>query len=75
MQGMKGVGESFRPSRIGVMRFLLALLALATFILPYQFAYAGTGAPKILNYQGRLMDSSGNLLGGTGTPYCFRFSL
>jgi hypothetical protein len=39
---------------------------------PAQSAY---GVPEQISYQGRLTDTSGNPLGGTGTPYCFRYSI
>lgn len=53
--------------------FLYLSFAARVFELPQ--AKSAAGIPKLMSYQGVLTDSSGNKLGGTGTTYCFRYSI
>jgi hypothetical protein len=54
---------------------LAVVLVFMLLFSSYSLVSAATGVPKILNFQGRLMDENGTLLGGAGTDFCFKFSL
>jgi hypothetical protein len=78
------VSFSYAARRKAVLFFVLAAEAILSFfvyvslsahILWPEKSKAATGVANVLSYEGRLMDASGNPLGGTGEPYCFRFSI
>lgn len=79
-----GVRLTRRSNRWWRLAFILAAegvlsafvyMSLAAHILWPEDSKAATGVSAMLSYEGRLMDASGNPLGGTGTPYCFRYSI
>ncbi|MEK7480974.1 MAG: hypothetical protein AAB604_02645, partial [Patescibacteria group bacterium] len=54
---------------------LFAIFIVGVFLVLPFFVFAARGIPEILHYQGRLLNASGSLLGGSGTSHCFRFSI
>src|SRR3989344_7583906 len=54
---------------------LLILLIGVLCFLSWKFSFAASGVPTILSYQGRLTNGSGDLLGGSGTTFYFKFSI
>src|SRR3989338_6451768 len=77
VSGKGGTKYALFPSKM--RKFYLLLLALVlggvAIFSNTSTVFSATGVPKVINHQGRLLDSSGNLLGGSGTNYCFRFSI
>lgn len=50
-------------------------MSLVAHLLWPDTARSAVGVASVISYEGRLTDASGNPLGGTGQPYCFRFSI
>ncbi|MEK7554735.1 MAG: hypothetical protein AAB518_02000, partial [Patescibacteria group bacterium] len=72
------MGTSVHPIFERWLSRISILLILPQLLMPFSVpvAYATSGVPKILSYQGRLLDASGNLLGSSsGTTYYFKFSI
>ena len=58
-----------------IATYVFGVFLTALLFVFHNVAQAATGVPKQFSYQGRLYDSSGNLLGGAGTAYCFKYSI
>ncbi len=77
MEKTRVSGKAFLFFLIGVEAVLsiFVYISLAANIIWPEKAAAVLGVAKVLSYEGRLTDSSGNPLGGAGTAYCFKFSI
>ncbi len=54
---------------------VLFLIVFSFILTPTFSAFAVTGVPATMSYQGRLANSAGDLVGGAGAIYSFKFSL
>jgi len=65
-----------RPKKSNVLKFFVAIFIVVFVFYTYQFVnITNAGVPKILSFQGRLTDASGNLLGSSGTNFYFKFAI
>jgi len=56
-------------------KIIILLIAIVSFFLSANIPVYASGTPLIFSYQGRLTNGSGDLVGGSGTPYYFKFSI
>jgi hypothetical protein len=67
--------KKITKSTLSVILIISVFLNNFFLLFPVQVAVAATGVPSILSYQGRLADTNGDLPGGSGTAYYFKFSI
>ena len=65
---------NFKKITSSAFSLFLFIFLLSALLFP-NFVQATAGVPALINFQGRLMNSSSVLLGGSGTDYCFKFSI
>ena len=58
-----------------VVLSLFVYATLAANVIWPRGTQGAAGVANVLSYEGRLTDASGNALGGSGTDYCFKFSI
>lgn len=66
----------FYSKKILSISSTLILVLVFSFSLVPNLIYGAAGVPMLINFQGRLMDNTGELLGTAGgTDYCYKFSI